>query len=276
SLGEQLIAANPDVEFALVRPAIVESSWQFPFPGWIEGGRTAAPLVLMALGGLKDWPVREDAPLEVAPVDMIASAILMIAALLLDGRHARVYQLGSADVNPVTFGETVKLLDAEARRRKNGSAWGRALAGSLAGGRRDGQVHFVSEEETQKRRQKLQRQASRAQRRLAGAKAVTEKLRLPGGRWLEACIAELRKLDLQAAFREQTLDQYLPFVLQNRYVFECENMRRARALLSDAGRELLPWRPESIDWKEYWTENQIGGIEKWVQPAAVRDWTFKI
>lgn len=276
SLGEQTIAANPDVPFALVRPAIVESAWQFPFPGWIEGGRTAAPLVLMALGGLKDWPVLEEAPLEVIPVDMVAAAILIIAALLLDGRHASVYQLASADTNPVTFGETVKLLDTEARRRKNGAARSGGLAGSLAGVRHSRRVRFMTEEEVRERRTKLQARTGRSQRRMASAKSVVQKMHLPGARWLDACLADLRKMDLQASFREQTLGQYLPFVLDNRYTFECENIRRGREMLTASGRDRLSWRPESIDWKEYWTQNQIGGIEKWVQPAAVRDWTFKI
>src|SRR5690242_13428633 len=57
SLGEQLNAREQDLRWSIVRPAIVESALRFPFPGWIEGGRTAAPLVLMAMGGLKHWPV---------------------------------------------------------------------------------------------------------------------------------------------------------------------------------------------------------------------------
>ena len=101
SLGEQIIAAEKGLEYAIVRPAIIESALRFPFPGWIEGGRTAAPLVLMALGGLKDWPVRKDTPLEVVPVDLVASAILVVTAALLEGRHEPVYQLGTADVNPI-------------------------------------------------------------------------------------------------------------------------------------------------------------------------------
>lgn len=276
SLGEQMIAAAEGLEFTIVRPAIVESAWQFPFPGWIEGGRTAAPLVLMALGGLKDWPVREDAPLEIIPVDMVASGVLAVASLLLEGRHEKVYQLASADVNPIELGEVVTLLDAEARRRKNGKIWHRALIGLIAGAEHRTRVRFVSEEEAQNRRLKLQKDVARAQRLVEGARTTLEKTGLPGSRWLEGAVTELRKLDLQAKFREQTLGQYLPFVLQNRYIFECENIRNAYANLSEAGQSALPWRPEAIDWKKYWIENQVEGIQKWVQPEAVREWTFRI
>ncbi|MGH9402617.1 MAG: SDR family oxidoreductase [Terriglobia bacterium] len=277
SLGEQIIASTGDLDYAIVRPAIVESSFQFPFPGWIEGGRTAAPLVLMALGGQKDWPVREDAPLEVVPVDMVAAAILTVAALLLEGRQAQVYQLGSADVNPVDLGSIVRWLDGEARRRKNeNGSYGRGLIDWLAGARRGSSVRFVSEEEAEARRAKREAIRARLERRVTALAGIMENVGLPGRRRLQGLGGELRKLGLQSKFRDQTLGQYLPFVLQNRYVFESENIRAAHSSLSEADRKLLPWRPGEIDWKDYWIRNQIGGIEKWVQPEAVRDWTFKI
>jgi hypothetical protein len=105
---------------------------------------------------------------------------------------------------------------------------------------------------------------------------VLQRAGLPGGVALASWSTTLRTLGLQAALREQTLDQYLPFILHNRQVFESENIRMAYDLLSDKHRRLLPWDPEQIDWRAYWTRNQIPGIEKWVQPETVKDWAFKI
>src|SRR5205085_5878709 len=68
SMGEQLIAQTSGLQYAIVRPAIVESSMRFPFPGWNEGFTTSAPLVLMGGSGVKGWPVRKDGPLEIIPV----------------------------------------------------------------------------------------------------------------------------------------------------------------------------------------------------------------
>jgi long-chain acyl-CoA synthetase len=279
SLGEQIIASAEGLDFAIVRPAIVESAWRFPFPGWIEGGRTAAPLVVMALDGLKEWPVREDAPLEVVPVDMAAAAVLTVGALLLEARHEAVYQLGSADCNPIELGAVVHLLHQEAsKRRSNGNAAaGRFLAHWLAGRPAAGaRPHFVSLEEAQERHHKSLQAVGRSERWAGRLKEIVERAHLPGGAWLDSWAAELRKMGLQSKFREQTLSQYLPFVLHNRYVFESENIRVAYAMLSEPDRELLPWAPEKIDWPDYWINNQIEGIEKWVQPKAVRDWEFKI
>ncbi len=279
SLGEQIIASTAGLPYAVVRPAIVESAWRFPFPGWIEGGRTAAPLVLMALDGLKDWPAREDAPLEVVPVDMVASAIVIVAALLMQGRQQPVYQLGSADRNPIEVGEVIRILDGVARRRgrsrRNGSL-GAGLVRWAAGRRSWARIRFMTVAEVKERRDRFNRSVERTGRwigRMNGFMGDAGSRRRP---WLERCAAELRKLELQAKFREQTLDQYLPFVLHNRYVFESENIRAAFATLDEEDRKLLYWAPEEIDWNRYWIENQIGGVEKWVQPQVAAAWKFQI
>ncbi len=274
SLGEQILvreAERSGLAYAIVRPAIVESSLRFPFPGWIEGGRTAAPLVLMALGGLKEWPMRPDIALEVVPVDQVAAATLAVAALLLAEtpslERPPVYQLASADQNAFELEDLVTLLDEEAARQSpNGGTRPPVWLDPLR------RLRFLSAAQVRERRQALQQ-------RLETARTLAEKLaasRLPGNRAAARWSASLRTLGLQASFREQTLDQYLPFILENRYVFETHHIRRAYQRLSAADRKRLPWSPETIDWRRYWVENQIGGIQKWVQPEAVREWKFRL
>ena len=260
SLGEQILAAQENLDWAIVRPAIIESALRFPFPGWIEGGRTSAPLVLMALGGLKDWPVKKDAPLEVVPVDLVASAILAVGALLLEGNHQPVYQLGTADVNPLWMGPLVKLLDRESHRQRKPR----------------GRVRFLTPEEARARRIGLQNRIARTRALLERMQGALEALGLDGRKTFSRWSSALRVRELQAAFREQTLDQYLPFVLHNRYIFESENIRTAYSMISADDRALIPWDPEKIHWTDYWIHNQIPGIEKWVQPDAVKDWSFRI
>ncbi len=273
SLGEQIIAAERNLDTAIVRPAIVESALRFPIPGWIEGGRTAAPLVLMALGGLKEWPIRKDISLEVVPVDLVASAILVVGALLLEGRAERVYQLGTSEVNPFELGPLVKLLDSESRRATSrGPNGGRTVPFVESSSR----LRFLTEEEARERRAQLQRRIERAQAFIVGTRKILDAAGLPGRTTLAAWTTALRSLSLQATFREQVLDQYLPFILHNRYVFESENIRIAYSQVSERDRQLLPWDPERIDWNDYWINHQIKGIRRWIQPEAVREWAFKI
>ena len=47
SLGEQLVfAERNNLEFTVVRPAVIESALADPFPGWNQGVNTSAPLTL--------------------------------------------------------------------------------------------------------------------------------------------------------------------------------------------------------------------------------------
>lgn len=257
SLGEQVLASQASVPYAIVRPAIVESSVRYPFPGWIEGGRTAAPLALMALGGLLDWPARRDLSLEVVPVDLVAAATLAVAGELLHGRARQVYHLAGSDVNPYPLEDLIRLLCAEARA--NGGRVSRAPLWLEPFPR----LRFLDAPGAERRR-RVQR------RRIAAARRVLELLRQ------RERAAALRLLELQIGFHEETFRQYIPFILENRYVFETVNIRATYAGLSEQDRQALPWDPGAIDWPRYWKTCQIPGIRKWVQPEAVREWTFQL
>lgn len=261
SLGEQMLAARSDIEWSIVRPAIVESALEFPFPGWVEGGRTAAPLVLMALGGMSEWPARADLSLEVVPVDQIAGAMLAVAALLAEGRADRVYQLAGSDRNPFPMGSLIALLAAEAKRR------GAKVTGEPK--LFEGQLYMA-----RNRRQKAR--AENLERRFQSLAKWLKSKRLPGSATAGRKAGQMRQAALQLRFREQTVEQYLPFTEQNRYLFEANHIRAAIAQLSAEDRKRLPWTPESIDWPSYWRNNEIEGVLKWVQPDAVRGWSFQL
>ncbi len=257
SIGEQVLDLQDEVEFAIVRPAIVESALRYPFPGWIEGGRTAAPLVLMALGGLLDWPARPDISLEIVPVDLVAAATLVVAGELLAGKARPVYHLAGTDVNPYPLEDLIQLLCTEARGNGSGRAsvpiwldpWPRVqLMSSVR-----------AEQRRRSRRERIQR-----------VRGLMEGL---GRRNLAA---RLRVVELQMSFHEETFRQYLPFIQDNRYIFEAGNIREAFAGLSTEEKRALPWDPEAIAWPAYWRDCQIPGIRKWVQPEAVREWTFQL
>ncbi len=265
SLGEQVIAAAGGLEYTLVRPAIVEAALEFPFPGWVEGGRTAAPLVMMAMAGLRHWTVREDAPMEVVPVDLAASAILIAAVMLLNGKAERVYQVSTADVNPIYFGKLVHILYGEYRRQRRAGLNGRRAlrAGPVTGPR------TLTPERARLRGRRQQRALSRLHRLASGLRRVAQQYGLPGAEALRRLATKLRAASLQAQVRDQALELYQPFMYDNRFVFEAENIRRAWRSLSEEDRRLLRWTPEQIDWERYWVENEVAGVQKWVQGAGV-------
>jgi hypothetical protein len=215
----------------------------------------------MALGGMSEWPARADLSLEVVPVDQIAAAMLAVGALLAEGRADRVYQLAGSDRNPFPMRSLIDLLAAEAKKR-----------GAKVNGEPklfDGQVYLE-----RNRRQKVR--AEKLERRFQALGKWLKAKGLPGAATAARKSGQMRQAALQLRFREQTVEQYLPFTEQNRYLFEANHIRTARAELSDEDRQRLPWTPELIDWPSYWRDNEIEGVLKWVQPDAVRDWSFQL
>ena len=264
SIGEQLIAAEPDLDYTIVRPAIVEAALEFPFPGWVEGGRTAAPLIMMAMSGLRHWPLRADAPMEVVPVDQVATAILTAGALLLEGKAQPVYHLGTADRNPVPLGRIVDwMFDDYCKLKKRPRA--------LMPG-----VRLLTPEKARRRGQKLLDRLHMAQSAAAGLRNFAQRTGLPGKAAFGRAASMLRMLGLQVTIREQALELYRPFIHDNRFIFESENIRQANALLRAEDQAKLPWTPEKINWQHYWSENKVKGIQKWVEAETTKGWSFKI
>jgi hypothetical protein len=99
---------------------------------------------------------------------------------------------------------------------------------------------------------------------------------LPGRRPLGRLASKLRMLGIQVNIREMTLKLYQPFMLDNRFVFEAENIRAAYGALSAGDKERLPWSPEKIEWKRYWLDHEVRGIRKWVEADMMKGRSFKI
>lgn len=96
---DELAGDNP---LAIVRPSIVESALERPFPGWIEGFRMAEPVILAyGRGALPDFPGIPEGALDVIPVDLVVNAILAVAATPPERR--RVYHVSSGSRNPLRF-----------------------------------------------------------------------------------------------------------------------------------------------------------------------------
>ena len=105
-LGEQLLLRNRgQVPLSIFRPAIIESSYEEPTPGWIDGLRMADPLIVAyGRGKLNEFPASLDITLDFIPVDFVANA--MIATLPVeqdDVSEASIYQCASSDTHPLAL-----------------------------------------------------------------------------------------------------------------------------------------------------------------------------
>jgi long-chain acyl-CoA synthetase len=258
SMGEQLIAATPDLDYAIVRPAIVESSLRFPFAGWNEGLTTSAPLVLMGGEGVKGWPVRKDGPLEIIPVDLVASGILIVTAAVLAGKHKHVYHLASADENPIMLPRLVAFLGMNSRYKHKHKKSGNRLANLW---KAYVETQVITIESLQARRTRLRRGLDVIHAALTLGKTII------GPEKVGPYLKSLRDTRRHIRQQEITLDKFLPFMFHNSFIFETRNIRQASGMLTEEDLKRLHWDPETIDWADYWVNIHTKGIEKWIRPV---------
>ena len=261
SMGEQLIARTPGLQFTIVRPAIVESSREFPLPGWNEGMTTSAPLVLMGGGGVKAWPVRKDGALEIIPVDLVAAGVLIVVAAILADRHQPVYHLATAAENPVMLPRLVGFLGMNSRYKHKHKKHGNKLANMW---KAYVETEVVSLEQLDANRKRTRWGMDLLQATFNLLKVVL------GKKTMDPYLRNLRVTRRQIRVQEQTLDLFLPFMVHNTFIFETGNIRATYDMLTPADRERLQWNPEDVDWADYWVNIHTKGIERWIRPMFAK------
>ena len=105
ALGERVVTdVGRDLQVSIVRPAIVESSWLHPYPGWIEGFKMAEPLILAyGRGELPEFPATPEAVVDIVPCDHVVNAILAVCATQPEIGTPEYYHINSGARNPLTF-----------------------------------------------------------------------------------------------------------------------------------------------------------------------------
>ncbi|HYS81367.1 MAG TPA: AMP-binding protein, partial [Anaeromyxobacteraceae bacterium] len=271
SLGEQAIARS-GIRYAIVRPSIVETALRYPFPGWNEGFTTSAPLAFLGLKGQRVYPMGERAILDIVPVDLVAAGTIAVTAQAIAGQQRRVYHLASSDANPLYVRRALALVGLYRRRfykrREEGSRALNALRARF-------EPYSVS-------RRHYEAFSAPAFRRLA--RAASELLRTEGPAWGAPRVSALAgraadaldELQSKLAGVEQLFELFMPFVWENRYVFHCGNVRELCARLSPADRARLPWDPEQIEWRDYWLDVHMKGLEAWVFPGLEEESKKKV
>lgn len=265
SLGEQVILKDTSVRSCIVRPAIVESAVSFPTVGWNEGFNTTAPLVYAMLKGQRLIVAGNNTKLDIIPVDMVCSAMIMACAAVLRNEHKSIYQAGSSGINPVSAERLCELSGLAVRR------YYRELAD-------DG-------EDSWKNRLRARREAhpvSRAQfdrlstpqvKRLVNriSKTIDERLPTWGVPRL-AGIAERAQEELTKVsdFSDEIIglmDLFQPFTADHDVAFRSDNLGALWDRLTDRDKDRLNWCPTSIDWRQYWMDSHFPGLRKWVFPV---------
>lgn len=256
SIGEQVLASS-GVPFTITRPAVVESSIEFPFPGWNEGINTSAPILYMATHGQVQFPGDPNVHLDVIPVDMVCAGMIAALAELLEGTHKVVYQYGTSDTNACLMTRMLEVTGLYNRKL-------------VHEGKRTSLFDRVSayvEPQGLTKKQYEQRGAHAIAGAMRGVAGVLDRIKIgPLAPLAKPASTALKKAARQEDKLGDVIDMFLPFIAEADWVFSCENTRSAMDRMPPEERALFPWYPEKFDWREYFWDVHIPGLEKWVFP----------
>ncbi|HEY0880619.1 MAG TPA: AMP-binding protein, partial [Archangium sp.] len=263
SLGEQVIAATPGLRYAIVRPSIVESAQKFPFPGWNEGFTTSAPMIYACIKGQSALPASETAVLDMIPVDQVSGSLIAITAQQLRTSERRVYQQATGDTNPFIASRSVELVGLYKRRRWRNKETGNELMNELKSRIEPKPVSKTLFDLTNtplfSKGAKWLHKTIDEQRPTWGAPKFNA--------MLDRVKGQLDEFSDSADRVNMIVELFLPFLHDNHFHFRCDNTRSLYVDMPAHDRAKIPWDPEAIDWRTYFLETHIPGLEKWVFPG---------
>jgi alcohol-forming fatty acyl-CoA reductase len=103
--------ASTDLPLTILRPSIIESALEQPYPGWIEGFKMAEPLILAyGRGELPDFPGVPDSTIDIIPIDLVVNATLAAAAQTPEPGTPAYFTICSGARNPLTFRHLYELV----------------------------------------------------------------------------------------------------------------------------------------------------------------------
>ena len=263
SLGEQLVAAEPNMIRSIVRPSIVESAQVYPFPGWNEGFTTTAPIIFLIRKGQTQIPANEKLILDITPVDQVASVMLAVAAQACVEEPRLVYQAATGDSNPNNMERIVGLVGLDKRRHFQEKPTGIKLLNQISARMEPRPVSNTTYQRTS-----VPMFNSAAKK----ATSLLDRARphWGGGRMVEVIDrvkSSIERVEEVTRETDEAFDMFRPFTIENAYVFRSDNIRSLFERISEDERTLLDWSPEKIDWYNYWLHIHLPGLTKWVFPT---------
>ena len=242
ALGEQLLVRERgSVPLVILRPSIIESSYDEPMPGWIDGLRMADPLITEAgKGNLPTFVGRADATLDLVPCDMVTNAIL--AAIPPAGAldWCEIYQIGSGHRNPLSLRQLSEMVYEAFTRRPSYDRAGEPLQATSC------QCIPGHEFKRKLYRRMRHMQLVRDLYTRVGAKARARQARLT----------------LRVLGRLRDFADLYGFYTSHSPRFLTDKTDALWGALSDEDRALFPFDTTRIDWHDYIVERHVPGLQR--------------
>ena len=267
SLGEQLVAAETGIVRSIVRPSIVESAMDYPFPGWNEGFTTTAPIIFLVLKGQTQIPANDKLILDITPVDQVASVMLAVSAEACVAEPKLVYQAATGDSNPNNMDRIVGLVGLYKRKHFQDKETGNKLINRIAARMEPRTVDTSTFD-------KFSVPMFNSAARKASSMLDRARPRWGGGRAVEVIDRLKESVDRVEEITNETteaFEMFRPFTIENAYIFRSDNVRNLFEKIRSDERGLLNWHPEKFDWYDYWLNVHLPGLKKWVFPTLEED-----
>lgn len=242
ALGEQLLVRERgSVPLVILRPSIIESSYDEPVPGWIDGMRMADPLITEAgKGNLPTFVGRDDATLDLIPCDMVANATLAAVPPAGASDCCKIYQIGSGHHNPLSLRRLSEVVYEAFVRRPFYDRAGEPLQATFC--------HSVPGHEFKRK----------LYRRMRHLRLVRDLYTRVGAK----ARARRTRRTLSVLGRLSNLADLYGFYTSHSPRFLTDKTDALHDALSDEDRTLFPFDTTKIDWLEYIVERHVPGLHR--------------
>ncbi|GAC1507126.1 MAG: HAD-IB family hydrolase [Candidatus Dormibacteraceae bacterium] len=232
-----VVELQGDIPVSIVRPSIIESALEEPFPGWLEGFRMAEPLILaFGRGILRDFSGLPDSVLDIIPADFVVNTVLAVAANPPTDTRPRVYHAASGSRNPLRFRG---MTDAAARyfgKHPLRDRYGQAIG---------------TPSWTYPTREELATRAKTALRFVEAAQWAVE--RLPLGASV-AGISDDLNAERERLERGVNLIQLYGVYTEVDCIFDTRNLMSIWEKVPEAERKVFPFDAALYDWEHYFQD----------------------
>ncbi|KAL8057805.1 hypothetical protein ABFX02_04G207300 [Erythranthe guttata] len=105
AMGEMLLGhLREETPLVIIRPTIITSTFQEPFPGWLEGVRNIDSFVVgYGKGKMSCFPGDPQSIVDLIPADMVVNAMIVSIVANADEPKQTIYHIGTSMSNPVHY-----------------------------------------------------------------------------------------------------------------------------------------------------------------------------
>ncbi|KAF3644206.1 putative fatty acyl-CoA reductase 5 [Capsicum annuum] len=248
ALAEMLLGElKEDVPLVIFRPTIVTSTFQEPFPGWVEGIRTVDSLAVgYGKGKITCFVGNPDSIIDVIPADMVVNAMIVTMVAQAGQRGSQmIYHVGTSVSHPIEFTWLQEYAFHHFSNHPYIDKQGKPVI--------VGKVNVLSSMDSFRRYMAL-----RYLLPLKGLEVVNTLL-------CQFFQAKYLELDRKIKFVMRLIDLYAPYLFFEG-IYDDMNTEKLRRAAKESGIEIdmFNFNPKSIDWEDYFLNIHIPAISKYV------------